>query len=145
MTQSLISNLLKLPKLVQPGSMIPGASPPSTLVGGADSVPIELGFMGIAASMPVGVDIVFLIDNSGGMVSSDPDKKRFRAVRDLITMFNVTYHELVSAVSGNAIRDARLASVRDAIVVTIVDLQADNDELVVANNRAIEIVQLDGS
>ena len=87
MTQPLITSLLKLPRPVAPGALVPSASPPTALVGGADAVPIELSFTGLNTSLPVGVDIVFLIDNSGSMDSNDPGKKRFRAVRDLVTSF----------------------------------------------------------
>ncbi|MCW9025156.1 MAG: hypothetical protein OQK73_10840 [Gammaproteobacteria bacterium] len=55
---------------------------------------------------------------------------------------NITYHNLVSAGSGAPVNDSFLATIRNAIVITIVDLDADENELVLANNRGIEIVPL---
>jgi hypothetical protein len=94
MSAPLIGNISKVPHPNPPGEIIEGSSPVTAVVGGADSVPIEIHIEGLSYNGQVGVDIVFLIDNSGSMESSfggsgnDPSNKRFEALRDLAGYFS---------------------------------------------------------
>jgi hypothetical protein len=90
----MIINITKEPQPAPPGSIIPGVTPPTALVGSVDSVPVEIHFQSLAQSVPVGVDIIFLIDNSGSMQTNDPGKRRFHAVEDLITQFESARDDL---------------------------------------------------
>jgi len=69
-----------------------------TVVPGSASVPIELSFEGIHWEGDVGVDIVFLIDHSGSMDQdpphSDPEKKRFSSILELIDAFEPSRNHL---------------------------------------------------
>jgi hypothetical protein len=64
------------------------------VVPGNASVPVELRVTGVVQQGPVGVDIVFVIDNSGSMgpdpPHSDPQQRRFTAIYDLIDAFAPT-------------------------------------------------------
>jgi len=93
MSEPLITNLVKKPSPLPPGELMPGSAPPTAVVGASDSVPIELHLTGIERPIQVGLDIVFLIDNSGSMgpdaPHSDPFRERFRAVLEIINAFEV--------------------------------------------------------
>lgn len=88
----------KTPEPLPPGYMEPQAPDPTAIVGGADIVPVEIRFEPVMGSMPIGIDLVFLIDNSGSMgpdyPHSDPDGERFEAVLDLIDFFEPTRNNL---------------------------------------------------
>ena len=90
MPQPLISVLTKTPLPAAPLGY-EGTTP---IVRGNASVPIELRITGAVQESPVGVDIVFVIDNSGSMgdewPSSDPQKKRFAAIKTLADAFAPT-------------------------------------------------------
>ena len=60
---TLIRGLTKVPIPHPPGHM----DGYTAVVGGSASVPIELTLEGVVEKQPVGVDIVFLVDNSGSM------------------------------------------------------------------------------
>lgn len=83
----LVNNIWKEPHPLPPGQLITGSIPPTAQVDGGASVPVELRMEGIQQTIPVGVDLVFLIDNSGSMDNSDPDGKRFDAIQSLINQF----------------------------------------------------------
>ncbi|MBN1146539.1 MAG: VWA domain-containing protein [Anaerolineales bacterium] len=88
---ALIRNLWKLTHPQPPGHM----EGYTAVVGGSASVPVELHMEGIESlGQPVGVDLVFLIDNSGSMKPdpphSDPDGERFAAVQVLSAAFAPT-------------------------------------------------------
>jgi hypothetical protein len=78
---------------VLPGSTSLG-SPPSINVGGADSVSVEVVFDGVAGSEDFGIDVVFLIDNSGSMGGSDPNGHRFGALKAIADAFSPTRDQL---------------------------------------------------
>lgn len=94
MNESLVTNIWKKPIPNPPGHIQQGTSPFTAIVGGADSVPVELHFEGIEQQIKVGVDIVFLIDNSGSMdpdyPHSDPYNYRYEAIFGLIDQFEAT-------------------------------------------------------
>ncbi|MFC1660794.1 VWA domain-containing protein [Gemmatimonadota bacterium] len=83
----MISPLWKLPDPAPPGQILQGAVPPTAVVGGVDSVPVELHFQNSPQPVQAGIDIVFLIDHSGSMKQNDPDNDRFTAIKDLISEF----------------------------------------------------------
>jgi hypothetical protein len=83
MPNLLVQNLLKEPNPHPPFEMEGN----TVVVSGIDSVPIDLHFKGVSCEGSVGVDIVFLVDQSGSMDRSDPDRKRFSAIRTLINEF----------------------------------------------------------
>ena len=60
------------------------------VVGGTASVPIELHIEGTETPGAVGMDLVFLVDQSGSMSDSDPDKQRFKAIKHLSAEFTPT-------------------------------------------------------
>ena len=94
MPTPLLTNLWKRPDPHPPGEFVAGSIPPTANVGGPDSVPIELHLEGISLQDQVGVDIIFLIDNSATMDSNDSDNKRYAAIRDLCLHFMPTRDHL---------------------------------------------------
>ncbi len=68
------------------------------IVGGSASVPVELRISAASQQVPVGVHIVFVIDNSGSMdpdpPHSDPDGKRYAAIQSLVEAFAPTRNAL---------------------------------------------------
>lgn len=90
MNDSLIANIWKKTIPNSPGHIQQGTSPLTAIVGGADSVPVEIHFEGIKQQVKVGVDIVFLIDNSGSMATTDPQNYRYEAIFGLIDQFEAT-------------------------------------------------------
>ena len=89
----LITNMKKEPKPHPPGYVEP-ENPSTAVVGGSDSIPIELSFEGMEQQVPVGVYLAFLVDNSGSMDDNDPQEKRFRAIIDLANTFSPTRNSL---------------------------------------------------
>ena len=89
---TLIRNLWKHTNPQPPGRMEGDLA----VVGGSASVPVELHIEGIeeAEGQPAGVDLVFLIDNSGSMKPdapcSDPDGYRFSTIKALCAAFAPT-------------------------------------------------------
>lgn len=81
-----------------PGYIEPQALDSTAIVGGPDIVPVEIRFEPVMGSMPIGIDLVFLIDNSGSMgpdpPHSDPNGERFKAMLDLIDFFEPTRNNL---------------------------------------------------
>ena len=96
MSGPLIQDIKKITKPDAPGYIEEQAD--LTVVPGTASVPIELSFEGVHWIGDVGVDIVFLVDHSGSMDQdpphSDPEKKRFSSIRDLIDVFEPSRNHL---------------------------------------------------
>jgi len=90
MTNLLIQSVTKTPDPVQSLDW-EGDIP---VVRGIDSVPIEICLKGVHWEGPVGIDIVFLIDNSGSMDGNDHDMARYSAIEDLIDVFEPTRNHL---------------------------------------------------
>jgi hypothetical protein len=84
------SNLSKKPKPLLPGQLLDYLDD-TAVVGGSASVPIELHMESYETTGPAGVDIVFLIDNSGSMKYdfpySDPHGERFKTIKTLSAAF----------------------------------------------------------
>ena len=92
-TNALIEDIQKESKPNEPYYIEEGI----THVDATASVPIELSFRGVEKVGPVGVDIVFLIDNSGSMRGSegnDPDGVRYTAIQALASHFKQDRNEL---------------------------------------------------
>jgi hypothetical protein len=84
---SLVSSLSKVVDAQPPGRMDGDVA----VVSGNAVVPVKVSVRGLRTDGPVGVDIVFLIDNSGSMKydwpCSDPDGLRFKCLRSLAEEF----------------------------------------------------------
>ncbi|MBM3134703.1 MAG: hypothetical protein FJZ89_05320, partial [Chloroflexi bacterium] len=94
------SNLSKKPKPLLPGHLLEVRDnngvivdylDDTAVVGGSASVPVELHMESYETTGPAGVDIVFLIDNSGSMKYdfpfSDPNGERFKTIKTLSAAF----------------------------------------------------------
>lgn len=81
--QPLIQGISKLPFPAPPGYM----DGPMAVVGAGESVPMEVRMSGHEMEALVGVDVVFLVDNSGSMASTDPGRKRFLTIKQLASAF----------------------------------------------------------